>query len=229
MPNSRQMSCSKLCGMLVLSVSAAPVSRSSSSLFTLTAVLRRWSWAGWFAPPSPSPAGSGGVLGIVMPCWRAGGEAGRGNGDKTGIWTGTEAGTGGGTQTGTGAGDGTEDVFVAHYQVLTGLPKGGWWMTGGLMKKEKGWRRMSRDVAQLCAHGESCWVMGELSDKRLGESCWSDEELGDNERRWFGEANTEADQTLLVTPSCSGEERTVQVPGRVEDLDCLSSPLVRVG
>lgn len=88
---------------------------------------------------------------------------------------------------------------------------------------------MSRDMVQFCARGESCWVKGELSNERLGVPCRSDDEMENYERWWFETTNTEVDQTLLVTPACSAEEKTVQVPGWMEDFDRLNGPQVHVG
>lgn len=75
-----------------------------------------------------------------MPCQRAGEGAGKGN----------ESGAG------AGVGDGVETVFVEHPTALISPVKWELLMMSGLMKKERGWRRMSRDVVQFCARGESC-------------------------------------------------------------------------
>lgn len=73
-------------------------------------------------------------------------------------------------------------------------------------------------------------MKGELSNERLGVPYRSDDELEDYERRWCEMKNAEVDQTLLVTPARSAEERTVQVPGWMEvDFDRLNSPQVHVG
>lgn len=77
-----------------------------------------------------------------MPCWRFG--------EKS--EAGFQTGDGNEDETGSGVGNGTEAAFVAPIN----LPEGERWMMGGLMKKEKGWRKKRRAVVQLCAHEESC-------------------------------------------------------------------------
>lgn len=83
----------------------------------------------------------------MVTCWKAGEEDGNGNGHV--FWTYGRAVAVAGTGTGTGSEGGSVD------RLWTSPPMQVQLMTGGLLKKVKGWRR-SRNAAPQCAHEESC-------------------------------------------------------------------------
>lgn len=114
--------------------------------FMPSADLRQWSWAALDCAPTLLPLlSSEGVLGVVVTCWKAGGEDG--NGHVLGIYAG--AVTVAGKRTGTGSQGGSVDRLLINPPTWVQL------MKDGLLKKVKGWRR-SRNVAPQCAHEESC-------------------------------------------------------------------------
>lgn len=144
-------------------------------------------------------------------CWKAAGEDGNGNAHES--WTDVRAVAAAVAVAGTGTGTGPEGGSADR--ILTSPPTRVQPMMGVLLKKVQGWRRRSRNAAPPCAHEESCSMTTGLTNERPGENC--------------GGPGPSGDQTPPGTRCSCSAERTLQVPGRMEDSADWSSPRAHAG